>query len=193
MTKIKTLMALAMIAAVILSTGCSHTKQIGRIGDLEIYKIAVRGLDSPNITALATRNVQDNHVEFVTSANGAGLGPALVSAVGGAGASAVNGVSLRPSTTRVNNNSAGGYGSGGVATGGSASNVATGGNGGYSNATGGAGGSGQGYGSAGATSSSSTQSSSYSGSDSWSGVIGSGNANVTPPANPGNGGNPHNY
>lgn len=189
MNKMKLLAAFAMTAAVILGTGCSHTKQVGRIGDLEIYKVSLRGLDTPNITALATRNVQDNHVEFVTSANGAGLGPALVSAVGGAGSSAVNGVSLRPSTTRVNNNSAGGYGSGGVATGGSASNVATGGSGGYSNATGG-----QGYGSAGATSSSSTQSSSYSGSDSWSGVIGSGNANVTPPANPGNngnGGNPH--
>lgn len=169
----KILLALAMTAAVILSTGCSHTRQIGRIGDLEIYKIAVRGLDSPNITALATRNVQDNEVKFVETAQGAGLGPALVGAVGGAGSAALNGVSLRPSSTRVNNTSAGGYGAGGLATGGSANNVATGGSGGY--ATGGAGGSGQGYGSAGATSSSSAQSGAVSNSDSWSGVIGSAN------------------
>ena len=47
MTKIKnTLTALAMMAAVTLSTGCSHTKQIGRIGDLEIYKVSLRGLDN---------------------------------------------------------------------------------------------------------------------------------------------------
>lgn len=176
MNQIKTLTALAMMAAVILGTGCSHTKQIGRIGDLEIYKIAVRGLDSPNITALATRNVQDNEVKFVETAQGAGLGPAIVGAAGGVGASAVNGVSLRPSTTRINNNSAGGYGSGGLATGGGASNVATGGSGGYATGgAGGSGGSGQGYGSAGATSSSASQSGSYSQSDSWSGVIGSAN------------------
>jgi hypothetical protein len=175
MHKIKNLLALAMMAAVILGTGCSHTKQIGRIGDLEVYKISIRGLDSPNITALATRNVQDNRVEFLETASGAGLGPALVGAAGGAGAAALNGVSLRPSTTRVNNTSSGGYGAGGVATGGGASNVATGGSGGYSTATGGAGGSGQGYGSAGATSSAGAQSGSYSQSDSWSGVIGSAN------------------
>lgn len=184
MTKIKsTLAAFAMMAAVILGTGCSHTKQVGRIGDLEIYKVSLRGLDTPNITALATRNVQDNSVNFITSANGAGLGPALVSAVGGAGAAAVNGVSLRPASTRVNNNS-------GSTSGGGNAN-ATGG-------TGGAGGSGQGYGSAGATSSSSSQSGSNAQSDSWSGVIGSGNAqntqNVTHgnDGNNGNGGNPHN-
>jgi len=175
MTKIKTLTALAMMAAVILGTGCSHTKQIGRIGDLEIYKIAVRGLDSPNITALATRNVQDNSVNFVETAQGAGLGPALVGAAGGVGASAVNGLSLRPSTTRVNNNSgsnsAGGNAAGGYSTSGSTSG------GGNASAQGGTGGSGQGYGSAGATSSSATQSASYAGSDSWSGVIGSANNN----------------
>lgn len=173
MNKIKTLLALVMMAAVTLGTGCSHTKQIGRIGDVEVYKVSLRGLDSPNITMLATRNVQDNSVSFIDSAHGAGLGPALVSAVGGAGAAALNGVSLRPSTTRVNNNSgstsAGGSGAGGYSTSGSTSG------GGNASAQGGTGGSGQGYGSAGATSSSNTQSSSYSQSDSWSGVIGSAN------------------
>lgn len=184
MTKIKmTLMAFATTAAVMFNTGCSHTKQIGRIGNLEIYKIAVRGLDSPNITALATRNVQDNEVRFVETATGAGIGPALVGAAGGAGSAALNGVSLRPSNTRIQNTTTGNGGNG------NALNSATGGNGG-------AGGSGQGYGSAGATSSSSSQSGSVANSDSWSGVIGSGNVKVvTPPApgNNGNGGNSHNY
>lgn len=168
MVKIKITAALAMMAAVMFNTGCSHTKQIGRIGDLEIYKISLRGLDSPNITALATHNVQDNSVTFLDTAHGAGLGPALVSAVGGAGASALNGVSLRPSNTRVNNNS------GSASTGGSSGSTSGGGN---SSAQGGAGGSGQGYGSAGATSSSNSQSGSVANSDSWSGVIGSANNN----------------
>jgi hypothetical protein len=175
-----------MMTAVIFGTGCSHTKQIGRIGDLEIYKVSLRGLDSPNITALATRNVQDNSVTFLDTAHGAGLGPALVSAVGGAGSAALNGVSLRPSTTRVNNNS------GSTSAGGDSTS-----NGGNSSAQGGAGGSGQGYGSAGATSSSSSQSGAVANSDSWSGVIGSGNVRVVTPTgnggNNGNGGNPHNY
>jgi len=182
MTKIKNLLALVTMTAVTLCIGCSHTKQVGRIGDLELYKVSLRGLDTPNITALATRNVQNNEVNFITSANGAGLGPALVSAVGGAGAAAVNGVSLRPASTRVNNNSGSNSQTGDTsATGGA----------------GGAGGSGQGYGSAGATSSSSSQSGANAQSDSWSGVIGSGNTtttiNTTKGGNNGNGGNPHNY
>jgi hypothetical protein len=175
MNKMKLIAAMTIMVSVILGTGCSHTKQIGRIGDLEIYKISLRGLDSPNITALATRNVQDNTVSFLDTAHGAGLGPALVSAVGGAGASALNGVSLRPSNTRVNNNSGSSSQTGNTMSG----STSGGGNASAQGGAGGSGGSGQGYGSAGATSSSNSQSGSVANSDSWSGVIGSANNAVS--------------
>src|SRR5262245_14905911 len=156
--------SLLLSALCLVAVGCSHTKLVGTIGNTEIHKVSLRGLDGPNITALVTKDKQTGEVKFVETASGPGIGPALVSAVGNTGSAAAGAALLRPARTHIRtDNTSGAAGTGGDASGSAAY-------GGFSNATGGAGGaggSGAGYGSAGATSSSNTQSSSYSGSDSW--------------------------
>lgn len=168
MNKTKSLLSGLLLAAIVsLFTGCANHSKLATINGVEVHRITARSAFAPNITVLVTADpTKPGVIDIPVQASGPALASTVVSAAGGVGAATMLGNSIRPSKTIVNNSASGGQG--GLAD---SSSFA---NGGSSYAEGGQGG--QGYG--GYTSSSantSSTSSSYSQSDSWSGVIGSGN------------------
>lgn len=166
MTKIKTSMLGLLLVAVTLS-GCTNVREVAKINGVTVHKITSRSAFAPNVTAFVTSNPETPGViDFRVATSGPAIAPAVIGAAGNVGAAAVFGGAIRPSKTEVNNEATGGgggYGEGGYSDSQGGSSYATGGT-----AYGGTGGQG-------GASYSSSQSSSYSQSDSWSGVIGSAN------------------
>lgn len=93
---------LSMLLLVI--TGCSHTSRIGKVGNVELYKVQASSLIGPTITMIVSKPVDDNDLVRVEAVfGGNGIGPALVGAGGMMGSAAL----LRPSNTHVNNTASG--------------------------------------------------------------------------------------
>lgn len=99
----KSILTLLLIAG--LNTGCSNTRQIGKIGCTEIYAVHGRSLDGPNFTALYESGPKGSDPRLAGFATGPGIGSAVIGAGGNVGAAAVFGRALRPSN--INNNSSG--------------------------------------------------------------------------------------
>lgn len=167
--KMKIISMLGLLAAVVISTGCTSVREVAVINGVSVHKITSRSAFAPNVVTFVTSNTnQPGVINFPVVANGPAIAPSVVGAMGNVGAAAVFGGAIRPSKTEVNNEAQGG--GGGYGEGGKSDSVAQ---GGSSYATGG-----QAYGGTGGQGGagySSSQSSSYSQSDSWSGVIGSAN------------------
>jgi hypothetical protein len=129
-----------LLASALLLVGCSGVRQIGTVGNVNYYKVNIRGFAGPNITALVTET--DGAVKTETAAAGTGLGHTIIGSAGNVGAAAAFGLSIRPDRETVNNGSNSNSGSSSGSLSASTSNSsATGGN---SNAAGGAGGVGNG-------------------------------------------------
>lgn len=79
----------------------SGVKSLGRIGNLEVIQIKIRGLDTPNLTVAALYDPATGSVTPLGTASGVGIGHTILSAGSAPAAAAL----LRPPTTRVNNNS----------------------------------------------------------------------------------------
>jgi len=86
------------IPLLLLLTGCvSNVHRIGKIGDTQFYSIHERSFDGPNIAVIAVKT-PDGKIDYISAANGPGIGSAVVSAGGAVGSSLV----LRPARTSVN-------------------------------------------------------------------------------------------
>jgi len=81
----------------------SHSKQIGTIGRYEVHQIKVRGLDTPNVAAAVIYDPATEQLLVVGPGVAPGLGTAIVSAAGNAGAAALFGQSLRPTRQTISN------------------------------------------------------------------------------------------
>ena len=109
-----TCMMLPLLAAAFLSTGCTSTRKVGQIGDVDIYRATARGVFSPSSTTLiaapasGAKNVDD--LQVLSAAHGPGFVPAVAQAGGIAAGAAL----LRPSRNSVN--SASSANASGVAT-----------------------------------------------------------------------------
>jgi len=94
-TVIIAVLALALLLTVI---GCSHTKKIGQVGNIEFYKVQSTSLVGPTVNVIVSKPVgNDDNVKVEGSFGGNGIGPAVVGAGGQVGAAAT----LRPTTVRV--------------------------------------------------------------------------------------------
>lgn len=83
----------------------SHIKSLGTIGHYEIASAKVRGLDTPNVTALLALDTQTGQLAVLASGNSPGLGVAIVNGASSVGGSFLFGSKLRPDRTSVSNNS----------------------------------------------------------------------------------------
>lgn len=86
----------------------SHIKHLGNIGNTGRYQIwdaKVRGLDTPNLTALLAYDSAEDALVVIGATGAPGLGGALIGAAGEAGSSFVVGRAIRPSRTSVSNGS----------------------------------------------------------------------------------------
>lgn len=83
----------------------SHIKSLGTIGRYEIASAKVRGLDTPNVTALLALDKETGQLAVLASGNAPGLGVAIVNGASSVGGSFVFGAKIRPDRTSVNNNS----------------------------------------------------------------------------------------
>lgn len=100
---------LALSLVLLLLTGCSHTKKIGQVGNIEFYKVQSTSLLGPTVNVIVSKPVgQIDGVKMESSFGGNGITPAILGAGGQVGAAAT----FRP--TRVN--AVGGNATGGTAT-----------------------------------------------------------------------------
>lgn len=83
----------------------SHIKSLGTIGRYEIASAKVRGLDTPNVTALLALDKETGQLAVLASGNAPGLGVAIVNGASSVGGSFVFGAKIRPDRTSVSNNS----------------------------------------------------------------------------------------
>lgn len=91
-----------------LSVLSSHIKSIGTIGKTSRYEIVsarIRGLDSPNISALLAYDSVTDTLAVLSSGVEPGLGVAIVNGGAQVGGSFLFGSKLRPDRTSVSNNS----------------------------------------------------------------------------------------
>lgn len=92
-----------------LSILSSHIKSIGTIGKTDRYTIVsarVRGLDSPNLSALLAYDAETDSLAVLASGVEPGLGVAIVNGGASVGGSYLFGSKIRPDRTNVSNNSA---------------------------------------------------------------------------------------
>jgi len=97
---------IVMATTLLFAGGCaSNTKCIGKVGNMEFWKVRANSFSGPNIAALVTKEGDTVKVQNVFA--GPGLGAATISAVGHVGAAAVLGTSF-PANVGDNINAFGG-------------------------------------------------------------------------------------
>jgi hypothetical protein len=113
---------LSLTALCALLVGCSNTRHIGSVGNVEFYRVHSARFTGPNFTAFVVKNGDDVQVNQVYG--GPGIGGATISAIGHVGAAAVLGTSF-PKNVGDNTSVVGGNANAG---GGSAASTSGGGN-----------------------------------------------------------------
>lgn len=86
----------------------SHIKSLGTIGKTDRYEIVsarIRGLDSPNVSALLVYDRDTDTIGSIASGVEPGLGVAIVNGAATVGGNFLFGSNLRPDRTSVSNNS----------------------------------------------------------------------------------------
>lgn len=94
-TFIIAVLSLALLLTIL--TGCSYTKKIGQVGNIEFYKVQSTSFVGPTVNVIVSKPAgSDDAVKVEGSYGGNGIGPTVVGAGGLVGAAAT----LKP--TKVN-------------------------------------------------------------------------------------------
>lgn len=93
----------------ILSSHIKSLGKIGRTGRYEIVSAKLRGLDSPNVSALLAYDSENDVLAVLSSGTAPGLGVAIVNGAATVGGSYLFGSKIRPDRTSVNNDGGNAY------------------------------------------------------------------------------------
>jgi len=89
-------------ATIIFTSGCSSTTPIGKVGNVEFYKVHSFDFDGPNFTALVTKD-ENSKVSINYVFGSAGIGNSIIAAGGGVAANATMGMSMPRQGDTINN------------------------------------------------------------------------------------------
>ncbi len=85
-----------------LKSGMKSLGVIGKEGKYEVIQVKIRGLDSPNITAMLIVNTKTEEIEVVQTAGGSGLGGTIIAGGSFVAGSYLHQAKRGPDTTEVN-------------------------------------------------------------------------------------------
>lgn len=96
-------MRLSLLLCVLTLTGCSYTKKIGQVGNIEFFKVQSTSILGPTVNVIVSKPVGSNEMVRVEQAfGGNSIGAVVIGAGGQVGAAAV----LRPSKINVKSGAA---------------------------------------------------------------------------------------